>query len=347
MRVLIVFNHPAPYKVKLFNELSKHIDLDVIFERRKALNRNKQFYNQKIQFNAMFCSGIKLGKENVISHKVKSYIKKHHNDYDTIIMNGYSTFAEMLALNYMIKNHIPYTLMVNGGVIKNDSKIKLKLKQKYISNANKYLAPNDESSRYLQHYGAKKEEISLFPYSNIMQKDILTMSEINKIKSNGCFVSVGQFIERKNNEQLIRIFKNRKEKLLLVGEGPLKKKYLNIIKTENITNVDIIGYLPENLLFALLKKSKALVSLSKEDIYGHTIIEALANGIPVIASNRILSALQIIKKEYNGFVVDINDDEEINDVLNKTDQIDKINCIESILKFTIEESAKTIIEKLK
>ena len=31
MKILIVFNHPAPYKVRGFNELAKYVDLDVIF----------------------------------------------------------------------------------------------------------------------------------------------------------------------------------------------------------------------------------------------------------------------------------------------------------------------------
>ena len=33
MRVLIIFNHPAPYKVSVFNELAKYVDLTVLFER--------------------------------------------------------------------------------------------------------------------------------------------------------------------------------------------------------------------------------------------------------------------------------------------------------------------------
>ena len=44
MKVLIVFNHPAPYKVRLFNALSKEIDLDVIFERKTAKDRPADFY---------------------------------------------------------------------------------------------------------------------------------------------------------------------------------------------------------------------------------------------------------------------------------------------------------------
>uniref|UniRef100_UPI002602AB3B hypothetical protein n=1 Tax=uncultured Methanobrevibacter sp. TaxID=253161 RepID=UPI002602AB3B len=86
VKVLIVFNHPAPYKVKIFNELSKLIDLDVLFERTAASDRPKDFYDENnIQFNATFLKDCYFGAENTFTSKVKNYIKKHHKEYDLII----------------------------------------------------------------------------------------------------------------------------------------------------------------------------------------------------------------------------------------------------------------------
>ena len=44
MKTLFVFNHPAPYKVHVFNELAKLTDIRVIFERKKAKDRPDSFY---------------------------------------------------------------------------------------------------------------------------------------------------------------------------------------------------------------------------------------------------------------------------------------------------------------
>ena len=55
MRVLIIFNHPAPYKVHAFNELAKYVDLTVLFERTKAKDRPDSFYSaNKYEFKNMF-----------------------------------------------------------------------------------------------------------------------------------------------------------------------------------------------------------------------------------------------------------------------------------------------------
>ena len=105
-KILIVFNHPAPYKVRLFNELSKVFDLHVIFERDSASDRNKNFYfEEEYQFTTHKIKGIKLGRENFLSYGVKKHLK--HNRYDLVIMNGYSQIPEMNAISYLKKKKIP------------------------------------------------------------------------------------------------------------------------------------------------------------------------------------------------------------------------------------------------
>ena len=116
-KVLIVFNHPAPYKVRLFNELSKTFDLHVIFERDSASDRNKAFYfEDKYTFTTHKIKGLKVGREGLISSGVKKHLK--HNKYDLVIMNGYSHYAEMKAIKYLQKHNVPYVLYINGGTIK-------------------------------------------------------------------------------------------------------------------------------------------------------------------------------------------------------------------------------------
>ena len=103
MKVLFVFNHPAPYKVKYFNELAKLVNLTVIFERRGAKDRNKNFYSQnEYNFNHIFLSKKGFGKENHNSNEIIKHLE--NNRYDFVVMNGYSTLTEMRTIAYMNKN---------------------------------------------------------------------------------------------------------------------------------------------------------------------------------------------------------------------------------------------------
>ena len=114
MKVLIVFNHPAPYKINFFNELSKSVDLTVIFERDKERAEDCRMNERCLVLLNEFLeegyedNGISFGNENYYSNDVVKHLKK--NKYDLIIMNGYSTIAEMKAIRYLRKHNMKYVM---------------------------------------------------------------------------------------------------------------------------------------------------------------------------------------------------------------------------------------------
>ena len=357
MRVLIIFNHPAPYKVNAFNELAKYVDLTVLFERTKAKDRPDSFYaKNEYHFEHIFLKDGYIGKEGTISRNVKKFIKAHHHEYDVIIMNGYSHVAEIKAIKYMHKHDIKFGLLINGGVIKKESSLKKAYKTGLISKASFYLSPSKASNDYLKYYGAREKDIYNYPYCNMFKLEIAgsSLEEKNKIrekynlpKDEKLFINASQFIERKNNIQLMSLFKNRKEHLVLVGDGPLKSKYESYIKDNKLENVHLLPYLEKKELFALYRACDYHISLSKEDIFGHTILEALACSLPVISSNKVVSALEYIKDGYNGYLVDLEDLEGLNKAMDNISTISKENVLKSVENNTFENSAKAIYEVLK
>lgn len=358
MKILYIFNHPAPYKVSFLNELAENVELDVIFERTKNKNRNPLFYSEKeYKFNFKKVKLIPFGEENCFGNGIKKYIKEHHNEYNHIIMNGYSCLAEMSAIKYMVKKKIPYILMINGGIVHKDSPVKLKIKTKYISTATSYLSPNEQSSKYLTHYGADPAKIKIYPYASIHDSDIRKAPISEEIRKQLClkyhlpvgpiFTNISQFIPRKNNMQIIEIFKNRTETLFLVGDGPERKTYEKYIRKNNITNVIIHKTLSRSQVKEVLQLSTGFITLSKEDIFGHTTIEALANGIPVISSNHVNASLEVIKNGVNGFLVSLENEAEINEAINESLKLKFEDITASTKYHTIEDTVKAVLEVLK
>ncbi len=358
MKTLFVFNHPAPYKVHVFNELNKLTDIQVIFEREKAKDRPASFYGaNKYDFPVIFFNSCYFSNENTFTGKVKKYVKKHHSEYDVIVMNGYSTIAEMRTIKYLIKHHIKYVLQINGGVIKKENSLKKKIKTYYISHAYKYLSPCLEADKYLEYYGARKEDILHYPYGNFFDKEIVakpvdakTKEEIRKkwnLPNGKIFVNASQFIERKNNIQLIELFKNREENLLLIGSGKEKEQYQKIIDEHNISNIKIIDFLKRDELFEVLKGCDYFITLSFQDIFGHTTVEAMANGLPVISSDRVVSSLDLIEDGKNGYIVDIEDNDKIISAIENIDKCSSELAIQTAKEHTIEKTASSLAGLLK
>ncbi len=358
MKVLIVFAHPAPYKIKIFNELSKYVELDVIFERESASDRPRAFYNeQKYCFNLIKIKGIKCKKENIFSYGVRSFIKRNYHRYDRIIMNGYATFAEIFAIKYMKKHHINFIQMINGGVIhSNESLLKKHIKTKYLNGASLYLSPNTPSNEYLQYYGVNPLLIRNYHYSNLYKKDIIQplsfedklalKKKHNIAEDKTIFIAAGQFSVRKNNEALIHAMKNVDAQLLLIGSGPQEKHYLEIINNENINNVKIIPFMDNTTLLEYYRLADGFVSLSKEDIFGHTIIEALASNIPVLASNKITAAQALINKD-NGLIISDDAPETIKKALITLGQIKNKDISKGVTNYCVENTAKEIYNYIK
>ena len=89
------------------------------------------------------------------------------------------------------------------------------------------------------------------------------------------------------------------------------------------------------------------VTLSKEDIFGHTCNEALACGIPVISSKHVVASLHLIKDGYNGYLVDLDDHKSIQKAFNSIKQDMNLNAINTAKENTIEASAKLHIQLFK
>ena len=61
MKIFWLFNHPAPYKVDLFNLLGGKAELTACFERVSESGRNELFYSRPaLCFKPVLCKGVKF-----------------------------------------------------------------------------------------------------------------------------------------------------------------------------------------------------------------------------------------------------------------------------------------------
>ena len=114
---------------------------------------------------------------------------------------------------------------------------------------------------------------------------------------------VGSFEERKNLPRLIEAFAasipylDDSTDLILVGKyhGSERDLVESVIKNENIENRVIIkGYLSDTEIETVFKQTKLLVFPSLHEGLGLPLLEAMARGIPAVASN--VSSMEVILK---------------------------------------------------
>ena len=77
MKVLYLTNLASPYRVDFFNELSKYCDLTVLFERKKAADRDDEWYSNNYKFKAIFLNSkniYRYTKEKTLNVKLAQIV---------------------------------------------------------------------------------------------------------------------------------------------------------------------------------------------------------------------------------------------------------------------------------
>lgn len=92
------------------------------------------------------------------------------------------------------------------------------------------------------------------------------------------FLVVSRFVPYKRVDLAIEAFNHRGEDLLIVGDGPQRKRLMR----QAGPNVDFIGGVTDEELRILYQNCRALVFTSEED-FGLTPVECMACGRPVVA----------------------------------------------------------------
>ncbi|SCW52187.1 Glycosyltransferase involved in cell wall bisynthesis [Paenibacillus tianmuensis] len=317
-KVLFITNIPSPYRVDFFNALGKHCELTVWFQAKNESNREWEVEGLGTHFNYKFLPGRTFGLDKHINPSVLRELRKSR--FDLYVMGCYSSPTEMMAIQWLRMNGIPFILNSDGGFpAPEESAWKRKLKTRFISSASFWLSTGVNCTRYLQYYGAKPALIHEYPISSVSytseQLRPLRPERTAELKmrhglNKFVFLSVGQFIERKGFDVLLRSFRelNASEtSLLLIGGGPQEVQYKAYIQEHGMKNVVLLPFVQKNALIDYFKLADAFVLPTRYDVWGLVLNEALMFGLPLISTLNAGAAYDLIENGGNGFTIPAED----------------------------------------
>lgn len=356
INVLVTTNLPAPYSVEFFNLLAEKCNLTVVFYHKSSYDRDPSWFGRfPIKFNAKFLDE-DSERKGVLSLN-KFILSK---EYDVCLIYGYGLPIEILAIMTLGVLRRPFIISIDGAILHKENIIKRIIKNIVISRGTLYLSPGKTCDEYLNYYGVKKHVIRRYHFASQHTEDILksALSENQRkqikeklgIHHKKAIISVGNFIHRKGFDILLRAFKGIPENvgLYIVGGKPTEE-YKAIIKSEDINNVTFVPHVGKAELEEYYKACDFCVFPTRYDIWGLVVNEALGCGLPVISTDRCVAALELIRDDYNGFIVPIEDVEALNKKMLELINIEDLsryhlNSIESIQDYTLEIMAEEYYE---
>jgi glycosyltransferase involved in cell wall biosynthesis len=120
-------------------------------------------------------------------------------------------------------------------------------------------------------------------------------------------ISVGLLIERKGHHHVIEAMRQLPEfGLLIVGEGPDHARLVGLIERHGLGDrVRLLGPRPHAELPALYGAADALVLASSREGWANVLLEAMACGTPVVASN-IPGNPEVVREAAAGVIAEVN-----------------------------------------
>jgi len=153
-----------------------------------------------------------------------------------------------------------------------------------------YLVTGSEEMKkgYAEHYNLSLNKIKVLPnWINLNRFKV--KEQIPKVKNTLLFVH--WLSKRKGADMLVPIMNNLKLKiknlkLMVIGEGPYKNKLIDEIKDSGLEKqINALGTVPNKEIAGYYNRADVLIMPSMEEGFPRVLLEAMASGVPYVASD--------------------------------------------------------------
>lgn len=294
--IVFITNLPAFYKVNLFNGLSKHLNIKVIFVSNKSNIRNNDFFNFDMNFEHVFLSDGNYEDRNKFLCSLRLAKELASIKYEKLIYPGWE--IKEFFFNSLFTNKNKNAIAIESSVIESDfTGLKGKIKYLYIKRMSSAYPAGFLQNEILKNV-IFKGDIHITHGVGIINHKL--KANKNKITAN-CdalrYIYIGRLSHEKNLKLLIEVFNQTGIPLKIVGEGPQS----NELKQLAEKNIEFTGYIKNEALSDLLLESDVFILPSIVEPWGLVVEEALAAGLPVIVSDKVGCNKDIVKSN-NGIV---------------------------------------------
>jgi glycosyltransferase involved in cell wall biosynthesis len=191
------------------------------------------------------------------------------------------------------------------------------LKRRFISKCCGYVVPGSSASSYLETFGVSRETIFVAP--NAIDVDRFSGAAEKAHQEPGLrqrlelpqryLLFVGRFVKAKGIFDLLTAYATLPEEtrrdvgLVLAGDGEDAEEIRRRGAEIGCGTVVFSGFLQRDELPAVYALAEALVFPTHTDPWGLVVNEALACGLPVIASKVAGCVADLVREGENGFIV--------------------------------------------
>lgn len=330
LRVAFLTPLPTPYRQPLLERLVATADADVSVYYFSATESDRSWHvpvPAGPRFRVLTGKSLAfMGKKSFINHWNPSLFRELDNgDFDLVVVPGYALMSSQIAITWAWMRRKPYVISSESHLSEPRSWLRRAVKEPLVrlvvSRAAACLATGTLSKEYLCHYGARPERVFFFPNTPdvdwfIHRSDELrpSRSELRRkwnVPDGPTVIFVGRLIHVKGVDVLMKAFAEiirqlPAAQLLIVGDGP-EQDSLRAMANELTVgdHVHFLGFRQGADLVELYVCADVFCLPSRHEPWGVVVNEAAACGLPLVVSERVGAAPDLVRSGSNGHVVPV------------------------------------------
>ena len=244
--------------------------------------------------------------------------------YDWLIINGYTSWPYLCALAIARLRGIRTGLRIDS-VLFNATGRRRFVKRAVMAVLSRlyarFFATGTLTRDYLVHFGVEAERVSLFPY-NVDTEYFSAEAARRRVERARlrrrlgippeCRVvlAVAKFNPREAPSDLLRALDGLERSdvwTVMVGDGELRQA----MEARGSVRTVFVGYVPYAELVDYYALADVFVHAAANEPWGVSVHEAIACGLPVVASSRVGAAYDLIVQGENGFMYEAGNAAEL------------------------------------
>lgn len=321
-KVFLLHNIAAPYRLPLFDELGKRVDLDVFFCRQKERGRLWEIDLDKYSFKREILKNVSLGPF-VVNYTLTWKLLKNRPQVYLVGENGFETMFSIVWIFFFSKLFKTPMIVWSEKVedewtkrqikgIRRYAELILAVYRKFLyTHSNAFVAYSKKAKEYLLKEGVLQETI--FVGGQHMPEECLQKVEVSKedteYKDKLIILTVCYLSRRKGIDCLIQAFKevNFDGAILVIAGLGEEKTNLRML-AGNTKNIFFVGHVDGIEKYKWYSIADIFVLPTFHDPWGLVVNEAMYFGLPIITTE-VAGCSEMVKD--NGFVIPPGDEEAL------------------------------------
>lgn len=324
--LVFITNLPSFYKINLYNEINKKVPIFVIFTGDLVQERENDFFNGDINFDHLSLKGNTHFKRLCKILKILSSL-----DYSELVLGGWDSI--LLWLSAFLSPKRKNSVAIESSYLESTIfGIKGWLKKIFMMRINRVYASGKSQMKLAMDMGYKGNDIIITKGVGVFNYIDQPKYKEKQVVNN--FIYVGRLSEEKNLRLLISVFnKYPMLKLNIIGYGHMQNELVLLSRS----NIRFLGSVDNKNLSKYYQQNDVFILPSISEPWGLVVEEALNNGLPVILSNRVGCAEELLIEGENGFSFQYDNEESLFEAIEKIREIKTYNrLLENISKMNFK-----------